>query len=117
MGRRSAFIRAAQASRARCYSPRQRLRSRAAKEDTLERGTLKGFEQGQGEEVEQAQQMAAPPEPGSPAGPAPVEPGPAAQPPEAGMQGPAPEMGSAAPRPTMSRQDVYVRPMRAGKPL
>src|SRR6476619_6247432 len=109
MGRRSASIRAAQASRARCYSPRQRLRSRAAKEDTLERGTLKGFEQGQGAEVEQAQQMAMPPEPGSPEGPEPVEPGPAA---EAGMQGPAPELGSAAPRPTMSRQDVYVRPMR-----
>ena len=83
----------------------------------MERGTLKGFEQGQGAEVEQAQQMTAPPEPGSPAEPEPVEPGPAAQPSESGMQGPAPELGSAAPRPTMSRQDVYVRPMRAGKPL
>jgi len=59
----------------------------------------------QGQETEQVLQTAGSPDPEGP--------------PEARAEASAggPPLGAAATRPTMSRQDVYVRPMQAGKPL
>jgi MinD-like ATPase involved in chromosome partitioning or flagellar assembly len=91
----------------------------------LEPGTLKGFEQAQGVEPEQGQEATAPPDAGqSELGGS--EPAFGTSAPPRGVRATAPEQyepeietqfGSAAPRATMSRADVYVRPMRAGKPL
>jgi MinD-like ATPase involved in chromosome partitioning or flagellar assembly len=64
----------------------------AAKEDTVDPETLKGFEPPQGLERPQAQGTVDDRQPTS-------------------------EVGEAVPRATMTRQDVYVRPMRAGRPL
>jgi MinD-like ATPase involved in chromosome partitioning or flagellar assembly len=71
----------------------------------VEPGTLRGVGQEQLTEPAPGQQAARPGEVGMPPG--------------AGGDTPVGEtpIGSVAPRPTMSRQDVYAQPMRAGRPM
>jgi MinD-like ATPase involved in chromosome partitioning or flagellar assembly len=82
----------------------------------VETRSVRDIDQAQGESATSAPPVQPPMSPnGGGMMPPPEQPGEAAQAPagEAEEQG----MRSAAPRATMSRQDVYVRPMRAGKPI
>lgn len=72
----------------------------------MDPGTLNGLDDAQGTAPDPAQPAAPPDDVGS---------SPAAPVQDAGEQ--EPPLLSGAPRPTMSRQDVYVRPVRAGRPV